>query len=257
MKRIIIILLLFCTPVFSQNINWYADGDVYTTTTCEDGADIILPQTPTKKGYAFKGWKFVTPIEYLESTGTQYIDTGYIPNGGTRMEIQFKIVRLQTNLAAGAVPIGGRKAFRNKHFNIFAPVNSADENDICVGNECGSFSFEPLNKRIRGIIDVPNKYIELSYDDVVNSSNINISNVIYEYPLFLFALNTSGNVGMSDSHIRIFGVQITEDGNLVRDFIPVLNENGVACMFDKVTDQFFYNAGTGQFIAGPVVETNL
>ena len=34
------------------------------------------------------------------------------------------------------------------------------------------------------------------------------------------------------------------------DLIPVLDKNNIPCMFDKVTKQFFYNQGTGQFLYG-------
>ena len=40
---------------------------------------------------------------------------------------------------------------------------------------------------------------------------------------------------------------------LVRDFIPVLDSNGTPCMLDKVEGKFYYNQGTGQFIAGPAI----
>ena len=38
--------------------------------------------------------------------------------------------------------------------------------------------------------------------------------------------------------------------NLTRDFIPVLDLDGVPCMYDQVTKQMFYNSGTGNFLYG-------
>lgn len=37
------------------------------------------------------------------------------------------------------------------------------------------------------------------------------------------------------------------DGSIVRDFWPAIDDNGVACMYDYVTKQYFYNQGTGEF----------
>lgn len=46
-----------CTFAFAHTINWHVDGNTYQTTTCNIGNDVILPNTPTKRGYTFKGWE--------------------------------------------------------------------------------------------------------------------------------------------------------------------------------------------------------
>lgn len=50
---------------------------------------------------------------------------------------------------------------------------------------------------------------------------------------------------------NIYSFKIYDNGTLIRDMIPVKDLSGVACMYDKVSGQFYYNAGTGDFIAGP------
>ena len=42
-----------------------------------------------------------------------------------------------------------------------------------------------------------------------------------------------------------------DDGVQHRQFIPVLDWNMKPCLYDKVSGELFYNAGTGDFIAGP------
>lgn len=41
--------------------------------------------------------------------------------------------------------------------------------------------------------------------------------------------------------------KIWVNGQLLYDLIPVLDETGEACLFDKVSQQYFYNAGEGKF----------
>ena len=53
---------------------------------------------------------------------------------------------------------------------------------------------------------------------------------------------------------RIYSFMVYDNGNLIRNMIPILDKNNVPCMWDKITGQFFYNAGTENFVAGPVVE---
>lgn len=60
MKKISVLLsLLFCGFAYAatETINWYVDNNVYDTTTCESGDDVILPTPPTPPyGYTFHGW---------------------------------------------------------------------------------------------------------------------------------------------------------------------------------------------------------
>ena len=70
--------------------------------------------------------------------------------------------------------------------------------------------------------------------------------------MYIFGIHrTSSNKFIGN--MRLYYFKLYNDGVLIRNFIPVLDKNGTPCMYDKVTGQFFYNAGTGNFIAGPVI----
>ena len=51
-------------------------------------------------------------------------------------------------------------------------------------------------------------------------------------------------------HLRISFFKAWSNGDLIRDLIPVRKGN-VGYMYDRVSGQFFGNAGTGAFIIGP------
>ena len=94
MKRLIILLfVLFYGAVHAQtiDIDWLVDNNIYTQSTCEYGGDLIVPTAPTKYGYTFNGWVSYTPIEYLESTGTQWIDTRFAWDNTIEFEIKLEI----------------------------------------------------------------------------------------------------------------------------------------------------------------------
>jgi len=60
MKKLLMVLsLMFITESYAdtETINWYVDGDTYTTTTCQTGGDITLQTPPAKRGYTFTGWQ--------------------------------------------------------------------------------------------------------------------------------------------------------------------------------------------------------
>ena len=50
--------------------------------------------------------------------------------------------------------------------------------------------------------------------------------------------------------MKLFSCQIYDNGTLIRDYLPCLDKDGVACLYDKVSETYFYNQGTGEFIAG-------
>lgn len=52
----------------------------------------------------------------------------------------------------------------------------------------------------------------------------------------------------SYGRIRIKRFYITRDGAYTLNLIPALDRNGTPCMYDTVSKQTFYNAGTGKFL---------
>jgi len=84
MKYIIsIICTMFIAPVFAdtETINWYVDGNVYNTSTCQSGGNVTLPATaPTKRGHTFVGWEvalydFSTLDTSIDGTTYNYSET--------------------------------------------------------------------------------------------------------------------------------------------------------------------------------------
>ena len=67
--------------------------------------------------------------------------------------------------------------------------------------------------------------------------------------MHVFATKRSN--GIAKGYLRIYYFKLYNNGTLVRDMIPVLDPNGIPCMFDKVEYKFYYNQGTEGFIAGP------
>ena len=99
MKRfaLLITALLVCGIAAAHTINWYVDGNIYQTTTCDSGESITPPTPPYKYGYHFKKWAEYVPIEYLESTVAQYIDTNIQPTKNISIVIDFQLSQIPNN----------------------------------------------------------------------------------------------------------------------------------------------------------------
>ena len=69
--------------------------------------------------------------------------------------------------------------------------------------------------------------------------------------LFL-PMTKGGNSGEGPGSGNLYYCKLYENDILVGDFIPVKRkDDGVICLYDKVSKQFLLNQGTGSFITGP------
>ena len=78
----------------------------------------------------------------------------------------------------------------------------------------------------------------------------------------LFACNKDGNIDYGGQY-RLYGLKIWQDGELVRDYVPVIADNGAPYLWDKVsktlfaseTDTPFWDSGAigDRFDAGTVI----
>ena len=229
-------------------LNWLNEnGTTNQTTTCESGGNLVLPPAPTKTGYDFIGWLAnYTPIEYLESTGTQYINTGVILNDNyiqVDLDISQYTPNREYSVLCGSVKGNAKNAVHIHNNTLFINVGAAS--NIGITNVS---RFTPLH--------INYEFAYGGYKINVNEQNFTgvYSGVLKnDFPVYLFAYNED-NQTTWHTIMKLNGCKIYTDSNtLVRDFIPVIDYNGVPCMFDKVSRQFYYNAGTGDFIAGPVI----
>ena len=258
MKRLLLFLSLcfVCSAAIAHTINWYVDGSIYHTTTCESGDDVTPPTAPEKYGYTFKGWNtHYGIIEYLESTGTQWIDTEWFFSknySDFEISVTFSDSGVQPDIWAviSGVNLGasGEKQYYLVQYDQSSinsiVVHNSDNNlsQTFTVEEGGKHNFVMQYKN--GVTTITNgsdtKYLS---DDIQYRG---------EHSLYLFAAHgPSGAIQFSK--IKMYSFSIKVDGVLVHDFVPVLDMEGIPCMYDKISGQFYYNAGTGDFIAGPII----
>lgn len=189
-------------------------------------------------------------VEYIESTGTQYIDTGIIGNG--EFEVSYKF----------------RKTNADKKNTIIAGARSATQH-LILGQitENNKFTYGYLNNytTLSSVIIEQNKdyEVKISYKNgsqivTINGVNVASSNWSGEEKtdlnILLFKRNFYSDNDKLNSFIgRIYLCKIIQNGTLVRDFIPCLL-NGEVGMWDKVNKVFYPNAGTGEFLKGKIIE---
>ncbi len=179
-----------------------------------------------------------TKVEYLESTGTQYIDTGIIPTKNLSFDATFENPNSPCSNASGCGNVfGTRKGSGNNEYQL-----------TLYGGSIG------VGTRTSGLKFYANVMNHISFDgnetvDINGTKKtIEVSDINDVGTIVLFAIRNLSSV-IQYQKGKIYSVKF---GN-VRDFIPVLDPNGVPAMYDQVEKKLYYNAGTGTFSYGPVV----
>lgn len=183
-----------------------------------------------------------TAIDYITSTGTQFINTGYNPTGNARYEIKV------TKVTTSGVLYG---AYNNKQWT---QGNGLYTNAATSGYYYMHYysndntSVTSLNS---GVVIMDKGMVRINNAFYTSSNNKDFT---VDYPLYLLAGNMSGTIEQPVS-CRLYYFKIYDEG-LVRDFIPVIkNDTQEAGLYDKVTGEFFGNFGTGEFEAAPIQDT--
>ena len=189
-----------------------------------------------------------TRIEYIESTGVQYIDTGIKPDNNTKIVFNAK---MKTGVGEFLFGVNDRtNSFSAEIFHGSVPSR--------VYVEYGSFndSIDVGHSLANELISIDmNKSISVVFDasgTIIGSVPHPASTFNISYNVYLFAFNDN-YVARAHSMCMLYRCQIFDNGTLVRDFIPVLDTSGTACLYDTIENRFYYNQGIGRFTPGPTI----
>lgn len=186
-------------------------------------------------------------IAFLESSGTQFIDTGYRHGSLTsyaahiqllsawRMQLFFFGSQSGDNSGWFAFGGGAGASYTARYRNANARFSGA-------WSELADVSVQFDGPTLRLIVDG----VEYSRDLGVTLSTESM------LPCYLFAVS-SPNGADGRSTFRLISFTIKEDGAVIHDYYPV-RIGDVGYMYDQVTGALLGNSGSGSFILGPDVE---
>lgn len=189
-----------------------------------------------------------TLLEYIESAGTQYIDTGIIPNQDTKVEIKVSLNSLYTDGNSNKGIIGAREAGESKAYHLIVGGGGSGTQALFSGygttNTMITSNTLPLERNVEYTI-IKDKNITTVNDTAVATADA--QNFTAPYPLVIFAVRNGSNEPSFYSSMKLYYCKIYQGTELVRDFIPVIDTQDVPCLYDKISKQYFYNSGEGTF----------
>lgn len=185
-------------------------------------------------------------VDYVESNGTQYIDTGIVGRCGTTAEMTIQWLGKADSSFLSSRSDDGDTRFilcsnqggSLKHYYVAhggyerSRDTTASQSDPDSVVRIASGIIHDGNSvkyamRVNGA-----KEINVERQDAAIDTGLN---------MYLFAQNKKGSAVLKSS-VRCYGVKIWQDRELVRDFRPCL-KNGAACLYDSVSRKIFYPLG--------------
>lgn len=202
-------------------------------------------------------------VEYLKSTGTQYVVTDMISNYDMKFVIDLQIGdRISSG---GYVPWFLFGYYSNDRSSASHTVTLNDNpaaSDVYIGwnYEAHSvygnvFHFYSAPYSTRNILTVSRAECTWgSAVDDIDNVPLFMPRPANKFPIFGF-YNGSGYQAQENYEVYLYEFKVYEGNTLTHDFVPVEDQGTYELgLYDTVTNVFYGNAGTGDFIKGPYVE---
>ena len=179
-----------------------------------------------------------TALEYIQSSGTQYIDTGRKLTQDSDITIDFRIVG-EINRDAGI--FGSRQSALKNNLTLFQNKNpivfSGDFSEYQKHRFSVASSLERTKIQINKAGVWVNDILKKSWSDVAD----------FETPTNGLIFDVGNNNWTNNKAVmRLYSYT---DGDAQR-LVPCLDANGVPCLYDLIGKTALYNQGAGSFTWG-------
>lgn len=229
-------------------------AELKITKGCKWTKDFTLPTAPYSTVKDSNPWKepvqmFVNTgssttissglveLEYIESTGTQYIDTGIKASKNLKVEADIDV-----SVASGWVMILGDYT-SGSYFSWWRQNTTM-------------YAYYGSNNKTLAELTGKRKYISNNTNNIwsIDTSKITVTPNSSDFSkdgnnLYLFSVNNGGNYNKAS--MKLYSCKIYDNGTLVRDFIPAKRISDSKCgLWDKVNFKFYTDENGGNFTAG-------
>lgn len=188
-----------------------------------------------------------TAVDYLQSTGTQWIEMGVTPYQNTKAVLKIKI---NVFTSKGASLIGSRTNINSDdQFTTYLDDYGGTRFLFRMDGQPKTTSWTGLTTNKIYIVTLSGTEMKAELEDgtAVFSKTFSVPDFTSTLTMALFR-----SKGVSGDYFRgrIYSCKHYSGDELIQDFQPCLDTNGVPCMFDFVSRKPFYNVGTGSFAWG-------
>lgn len=187
-------------------------------------------------------------VEYIESTGTQYIITNYVPNYNSKIYFKFTTTKQladEFNCLIGSGLVNATNT--NWGYSVILESSTSELKFRSYSNTLNSTGkIINQNETHNYILE----YGKLTCDDVEYTGNTDLSTGNMSN-LYIFAryFKESSSAGISKG--KLYNFKVEENSVIKMNLIPCYRkEDNVIGMYDLVDNVFYTNSGTGVFEKG-------
>lgn len=179
-----------------------------------------------------------TEVEWIQSSGTQYIDTGFKPNQNTKIEADIKVTNTSCHV------FGARNSYLSKAFALYWLSNSG----LAVQVANSTFNGGTFDTSARHMVAMTATELRI---DEATTATYSTSDFQCEQNAWLMSCYSSSASEYAQG--QLFSANIYDGKSLIRQFLPCKNPSGTVGLYDLVGGEFYGNSGTGAFTAGAEV----
>jgi hypothetical protein len=181
-------------------------------------------------------------VEYLESSGTQFIDT--LVNADSNLSVEITMANAGTPLT-NVNPVGVILATPRCRHHLNFERNRVNyyfgKGDSCVVG----LEYRPADDEVFTF-----KVDAISKTFTLGSFLGTFPNGTFDTGLSYWLFGRNGTTPPYLGSLRIYSAKLWNGSILVRDYIPVRKGN-VGYLYDRVSGALFGNQGTDNFVLGP------
>jgi hypothetical protein len=186
------------------------------------------------------------PVKYLENTGTQYIDTGYVLHEDDTLEVDYEIPESALSIKIDKILIDARDSSNGVRISTY----SGTYKWYARFGHNESQTSTAITSSLKGTLSLSKGRF------ILNGAVVFDSLVYTAMPAgtlkFLAGVNHDSGAISAPSYARISAAKIKRNGETIHNYRPVQRTaDGELGMRDAVTGDFFANAGTGVFSFAP------
>lgn len=177
-----------------------------------------------------------TELEYIQATGTQFINTGFVPTQLTSAELKLNAQYI------GESAILGSSWAMNGFFLMFYQ-NMVRWHSASANNSAA------ISINTDYIIKVDNSGFE------VNGVRYSVTpGSVIQTAISIFYTTTTSGYAAGGGQYKLYYCTIVDNNITVRDLRPAKrNSDDVVGLYDTINNVFYTNIGSGSFTPGPIV----
>lgn len=186
-----------------------------------------------------------TMLDWIEGTATQWINTGIVPSSTIKIETK----------ASGLT--GGSSINGSEYTSSYRYKWGINGSNPYIGYGGSNYNISGqtvnLSTPYTYYISSGSQWIKDKDGNTIHQSTTGNLSRYSSTPIYLFACYSSSSNNIASQMMRLYYCKIWDGDTLVRDFIPVIDENNVVCLYDKVSQAYFYNQGEDSFIPSETI----